>query len=179
MLGDIRERHNKRGDSREWKFEAVSDELKLRVMDWRCPQEVERRIEVRVTDRVTLNKWHSFYYIFALCCDGWWIFLNNKFISSKILDLGENNRRENAKAFIMRERETSQSNGWDFLVKLIDEIITVISGRQNELSHILTIGCIYFYLTVAIFFNKILNSVVWDTDAVLQVDPYKVLWLVR
>ena len=67
-----------------------------------------------------------------------------------------------------RER---QSNGCDFLVKLIDEIITAIFGRQNELSHILTIRCIYFYLTVVIFFNKILNSAVWDTNAVLQADP--------
>ena len=63
------------------------------------------------------------------------------------------------------------SNGCDFLVKLIDELITAISGRQNELLHILTIGCIYFYLTVVIFLNKILNSAVWDTGAVLQADP--------
>ena len=52
--------------------------------------------------------------------------------SSKILDVGENNSRENTKAVILREREASQSNGCDFLGKLIDEIITGISGRQNE-----------------------------------------------
>ena len=52
--------------------------------------------------------------------------------SSKILDVGENNSRENTKAVILREREASQSNGYDFLGKLIDEIIIGISGSQNE-----------------------------------------------